>query len=350
MKRCLLFIMMAFLSLIVSAQGAGGQVRRPDKKYQATNSTPSKRKQNKSVEAAGYDVTITCNVPTAYMTIDGSNYGSANGSRFLKTGSHTILLNAEGYEPLTQSIVVNSFSRSLSFVMKEIEKDIPPVIQRLINNMILIEGGTIVMGATSEQGNDADTDEKPAHQITVSSFSIGKYEVTQEDWIVVMGSNPSYFIGNKRPVESVSWKECQDFIRKLNSITGKQFRLPTEAEWEYAARGGNQSLGYKYSGNDILNRVAWSGGFESHDVGQKSPNELGIYDMSGNVWEWCQDWYDSYLYGAQNNPLGPSSGTKRVNRGGGWGGITGDCRVSCRRSDFPSKTNNYLGLRLALSL
>jgi len=207
------------------------------------------------------------------------------------------------------------------------------------------------MGATSEQGSDAYDGEKPTHQVTVSSFSIGKYEVTQEEWEAVMGKNPSYYKGAKRPVEEVSWNDCQEFIRKLNSLTGKQFRLPTEAEWEFAARGGTKSNHYKYAGSNTLSSVAWyddNSGSTTHPVGQKSPNELGLYDMSGNVWEWCQDWYGDYSSSAQTNPKGPSSGSYRVVRGGSWDDDARLCRVSSRFIFTPGVTSYSLGLRLAL--
>ena len=225
------------------------------------------------------------------------------------------------------------------------------ILQDLVANMVRVEGGTFTMGATSEQGSDASDDEKPAHQVTLSSFSIGKYEVTQEEWQAVMGSNPSNFKGAKRPVEQVSWTDCQEFIRKLNLLTGKRFRLPTEAEWEYAARGGSRSVGYKYAGSDNLGSVAWfdgNSGNVTHSVGQKSPNELGLYDMSGNVSEWCQDWHGSYSSSSQTNPSGRSSGSNRVFRGGCWNFSAGSCRSSCRDYYSPSLRFNYLGLRLAL--
>ena len=228
------------------------------------------------------------------------------------------------------------------------------IIQNLINNMVYVEGGTFTMGATAEQGSDADSNEKPAHQVSLSSFSIGRYEVTQEEWQAVMGSNPSSFKGPKRPVKNVSWDDCQAFIKKLNEMTGKNFRLPTEAEWEFASRGGIKSQGYKYSGSNNLNSVAWyedNSGNTTHDVGQKSPNELGIYDMSGNVWELCQDWYDDvgnyYRSSPQTNPMGPSSGSLRVLRGGSWNNRAGGCRVSLRGFCYPYDRDNDLGLRLA---
>ena len=208
------------------------------------------------------------------------------------------------------------------------------------------------MGATAEQGSDAYDEEKPAHQVTLSSFYICKHEVTQEEWEAVMGSNPSKFKGKRLPVETVSWNKCQTFIRKLNSLTGKQYRLPTEAEWEYAARGGNRSQGYIYSGSNTLSNVAWyydNSGNKTHEVMTKSPSELGLYDMSGNVWEWCSDWYGNYSTSAQTNPKGASSGSARVARGGSWyPSRAGNCRVSYRSYFQPSNRYDILGLRLVL--
>ena len=209
------------------------------------------------------------------------------------------------------------------------------------------------MGATAEQGSDAYSDEKPTHSVTVSDFYIGKYEVTQAQWKAVMGSNPSEFKGDNLPVENVSWNDIQEFIQKLNAQTGKKFRLPTEAEWEYAARGGNQSKGYKYSGSNSIGDVAWyydNSSSKTHPVGQKSPNELGIYDMTGNVYEWCQDWYDSSAYSSssQTNPTGPNSGSNRVLRGGGWGSAAGGCRVSRRGYSYPDYRFYGFGFRLVM--
>ena len=218
-------------------------------------------------------------------------------------------------------------------------------------NMVWVEGGTFRMGATSEQDGDAYDNEKPAHSVTLSSYYIGKTEVTQALWKAVMGSNPSEFKGDNRPVESVSWDDCQAFIRKLNALTGQNFRLPTEAEWEFACRGGNNSRGYKYSGSNYIDNVAWhDGNFgdKTHPVATKSPNELGIYDMSGNVWEWCADWYGDYSSGRQTNPKGPYDGSSRVCRGGSWNGNAGYCRSSNRDFIIPANRNYFLGLRLAL--
>ena len=230
------------------------------------------------------------------------------------------------------------------------------IIQNLINNMVYVEGGTYMMGGTSEQGSDVGSEEEPVHQVTLSSFSIGKYEVTQEEWEFVMGGNPSKSKGAKYPVEQVSWNDCQEFIQKLNAITNKRFRLPTEAEWEYASRGGKRGKNLKYAGNNRVNSVAWHGGERSsnsgnkiHAVGAKQANELGLYDMSGNVWEWCQDWHGNYGSDPQTNPVGPTSGLGRVIRGGSFNTHAYYCRVSCRyfRRD-PLDRSSDLGLRLAL--
>ena len=218
-------------------------------------------------------------------------------------------------------------------------------------DMIAVKGGTFTMGCTNEQGGDCFDDERPIHSVTLSDYYIGKFEVTQELWQAVMGSNPSGFKGNNLPVEQVSWNDVQEFIKKLNLMTGQNFRLPTEAEWEYAARGGNKSNSYKYSGSNTIGNVAWywdNSNSETHQVGTKSPNELGIYDMSGNVWEWCQDWYGDYSSGSQTNPIGSSSGSFRVLRGGSWNNRARLCRVSLRNYYFPDRGSYYFGFRLVL--
>lgn len=211
-----------------------------------------------------------------------------------------------------------------------------------------VQGGTFQMGATSEQGSDAYSSESPVHSVTLSSFYMGETEVTQALWKAVMGTNPSYYKGDNLPVECVSWDDCQTFIRKLNALTGKNFRLPTEAEWEYAARGGKKSKGYKYAGSNTIDDVAWytENASGTKQVKTKSPNELGLYDMSGNVWEWCQDChYDS---GSQANPQGASSGSHRVLRGGSWCSFSRHCRVSFRRYNDPDYRNDDRGFRLCL--
>ena len=215
--------------------------------------------------------------------------------------------------------------------------------------MVKVSGGTFTMGATAEMTEPYDN-EKPTHQVTLSNYYIGETEVTQALWKAVMGNNPSYFKGDNLPVENVSWNDCQEFINKLNVATGRKFRLPTEAEWEFAARGGNQSRRTQYSGSSNIDDVAWDNSSdETHPVKTKCPNELGLYDMSGNVWEWCQDWFGNYSSYSQTNPTGPNSGSKRVDRGGGWYGDARYCRSSMRSWSPPDYSNSNIGFRLALS-
>lgn len=273
------------------------------------------------------------------------SYGQASGGaikRPVKKPTQTTTAPAKPAKPSSSGNSKPSTSSSnCSAILAQLERD-----------MVFVEGGTFTMGATPEQGNDANGDEKPAHQVTLSSFYICKHEVTQTEWQAVMGSNPSKFKGANRPVEQVSWNDCQTFISRLNSITGKNFRLPTEAEWEYAARGGNKSQGNKFSGSNTLDEVGWyseNSGNETHNVMTKSPNELGVYDMSGNVYEWCQDRFGENYYSSspQSNPKGPSSGSNRVLRGGGWCNGAWGCRVSHRFNGTPDGRGSNLGLRLA---
>ncbi len=218
--------------------------------------------------------------------------------------------------------------------------------------MVKVEGGTFMMGATEEQGTDAKNNEKPAHQVTLSDYHIAQFPVTQELWQAVMGDNPSQFTGDlQRPVEYMTWNDCQTFISKLNTMTGRQFRLPTEAEWEFAARGGKHDIVSKYSGSDDPYEVGWfyfNAESTTHPVGQKAPNELGIYDMSGNVYEFCQDWYGEYSSAPQTNPKGPANGEYRIMRGGYWGSTAVACRVSYRNGMYPTMVDCTVGFRLAM--
>ncbi len=217
--------------------------------------------------------------------------------------------------------------------------------------MVYISGGSFDMGATPEQVRESYSNEKPVHKVILSSYRIGATEVPQWLWVAIMGNNPSHFEGDNLPVENVSWNDCRDFISRLNSLTGKNFHLPTEAQWEYAARGGSQSTGYKYSGSDNLDAVAWydgNSGGKTHPVATKNPNELGLYDMSGNVWEWCRDLYGNYDKSSQTDPIGPSSGSYRVDRSGSWISSARLCRISNRYNVSPGNRDNYLGFRLAL--
>ncbi len=216
--------------------------------------------------------------------------------------------------------------------------------------MVTFQGGTFMMGS-----NDYFQTE-PIHNVTLNTFKIAKYEVTQKLWVAVIGTNPSYFTGDEnRPVEQVSWNDVQLFITKLNQLTGKNYRLPTEAEWEYAARGGNQSQGYAFAGSNDVNSVAWhngNSGSTTHPVGTKAPNELGLYDMSGNVHEFCQDWFSENYYGISpsNNPTGPSTGTLRVCRGGSYGSNLDFCRSVYRNALNPNNKSNRFGFRLVEDL
>lgn len=297
-------------------------------------------------------ITISSTNPQALLFIDGVAEGTASGQKQTSFGEHQVRLVAEGWREYTGTINVTEQQRSFTLEMEEIVQSRRTItVGNVQFTMIRVDGGTFQMGATSEQGSDAYGSEKPAHQVTLLPYYIGETEVTQELWQAVMGKNPANFKGNRLPVESVSWKDCQGFIKKLNKKTGLQFRLPTEAEWEYAARGGNKSQGYKYSGSNNINDVAWyvsNSSRTTHDVKTKQANELGIYDMSGNVREWCQDRYGSYSANSQMNPTGASSGSNRVIRGGSWFNYAWSCRVAFRNYYGPDLRDSDLGLRLAL--
>ncbi len=238
-------------------------------------------------------------------------------------------------------------------VPKPTESTLTFTINGISFKMIRVEGGTFTMGAHANQEAEAYDDEKPAHSVTLSSYYIAETEVTQALWQAIMGNNPSHFKDNSNnPVECVSYDDCKEFICKLNAHTNKQFRLPTEAEWEFAARGGNKSRNYKYAGSDNLDDVAWyynNSGNRTHPVKTKAPNELGLYDMTGNVLEWCNDWYGGYPSTTQTNPQGPTSGSYRVYRGGSWFDDARRCRSSCRGKYNPDIGLNDLGFRLVLS-
>jgi formylglycine-generating enzyme required for sulfatase activity len=234
---------------------------------------------------------------------------------------------------------------------KALEKALVNVLADLQHSSKLFEWvspGSFQMGSTSGY-----VDERPVHRVEITQgFYIGKYEVTQAQWQAVMGSNPSKFKGNNRPVENVSWEDAQAFISKLNQLDREYtYRLPTEAEWEYAARGGQQSRGYKYAGSNNLGSVAWyddNSGNQTHEVGSKAPNELGLYDMCGNVWEWCADWYDEDYYRSspRQDPRGPSRGSLKVVRGGSWGSTSLHSRIALRIRGTPTYKTDGHGFRL----
>ena len=235
-------------------------------------------------------------------------------------------------------------------------------LKKLMADMVLVEGGTYMMGNPDRDRNDEYAKDVP-HEVTLSSFYICKYEVTEALWTAVMGSNPSkYPLGDNYPVEQVNWYDCQDFVEKLSELTGRHFRLPTEAEWEYAARGGQRSRGYRYSGSYNLDEIGWHVGNAHHykrEVGTKKPNELGLYDMTGNVCEWCQDKLDTeyYHHSPSINPQGPDRSTYKDNRCFRGGSVCDDdkydrLKVYTRFSSGmpPEEKSFYIGLRLAMSV
>ncbi len=316
---------------------------------------------------------ITSRPLGANINIDGKDYGTTpRNINNLLIGHHSITLSMSGYASKTgECDIREGETRSLEFAMEKSETSATPqasadsqtistdgdktfTVGNVSFVMKPVAGGTFTMGLTPEQGiaHELAEDRIPVHQVTLSSYYIGQTEVTQELWQAVMGSNPSKIKGSNLPVEHVSWDDCQEFIRKLNSITGQKFLLPTEAEWEYAARGGNKTKSYKYSGSNNIDDIAWyydgNSVSTTHDVKTKQPNELGIYDMSGNVGEWCSDWYGDYRSNAQTNPTGPLTSQGRVGRGGSWNTNPRVCRISYRSSNTPGFHSDSLGLRLAL--
>ncbi len=243
-----------------------------------------------------------------------------------------------------------------------------PITPLLAFDMIFVKGGPFRMGSDKASDPDADDDEMPPHDVTVPDFYLGQYPVTQDLWLALMGENPSFFSGERRPVERVSWDEIvkgdpenqkRAFLDVLNEKTGRKYRLPSEAEWEYAARGGLDNKGFKFAGSDKLKEVGWfsdNSHGETKPLGLKAPNALGLYDMSGNVWEWCEDdWHGNYDKASKDGSawIDHPRGSDRVNRGGSWdpyflGAL--DCRSAFRRNWPPGARINYVGFRLALSL
>ena len=298
---------------------------------------------------AGRSVQFTSEKPGMQIIVDGKKLGTTPLTAVVGIGHHSVSAMRGGDIMDVRDLDITSAGVPLTMAFRDFGNQTFTV-NGVQFTMVAVEGGTFTMGATSEQGSDAWNDEKPAHQVTLSDYYIGQTEVTQALWKAVMGSNPSDHRGDNLPVEQVSWDDCQVFIQKLNQLTGKQFRLPTEAEWEYAARGGRKSRGYKYAGGNNIGSVAWCDGnskYETHPVGTKQANELGIYDMSGNVWEWCSDWYGGYQSSSQSDPQGPSSGSYRVFRSGNYVDGAGRCRVSYRGRNTPDDRYSALGLRLS---
>ena len=345
--------------------------------YRSQQKTIQLSQQQKLDVAFGELIAIQGNLSVNYkpfgadVYVDGKKLGQSprvfNG---LLVGNHQVEVRKDGYATDKKSVTISegqtmSISGTLSsnkasssgyassFSLSSGSNEISiPVKNGITIDMVKVEAGTFMMDATSEMQNPWD-DVKPVHQVTLTNdYYMGKYEVTQALWKTVMGSNPSNFKGDNLPVEQVSWDDCQEFIDKLNSMAGRKFRLPTEAEWEYAARGGMKSRGYRYSGSGNISDVAWytdNSDSKTHPVGTKQSNELGLYDMAGNVSEWCQDWYGSYVSSFQTNPTGAVSGSDRVACGGSWYNDARICRSSFRSHCTPDARYGNLGLRLVLS-
>ncbi len=291
----------------------------------------------------GKEITVTSVPDGAFVIVQGDTLGVTPLSFVLKFGNHEVML-VKNDEVLVETIHVSPTGKKVfDYTLKQSNDP-------FYGQMVLVKGGTFKMGDVLGIGN---AEEKPVHDVTLSDFYIGKYEVTQAQWQLVMGDNPSHYKGcDNCPVERVSWDEVQVFITKLNLLTGKKYRLPTEAEWEYAARGAGLSQGFRYAGGNNINFVSWYSGNsqgKTQPVGTMKPNELGLYDMSGNVWEWCSDWFDDFTATPKENPEGPEEGDYKIVRGGSWYGYIGGSRVTCRGSDEPANKRSYIGFRVAMS-
>jgi len=322
--------------------------------------TLSVRKQGEREEAATSQFVIfQVNPSSATVEINGERLPVQNGTatKMMPFGSYDYRIQADGYVSEVGKVNVNDPKQPhvVGVILKREGQENLYTVGSVTFKMIPVKGATFEMGATKEQLGDAQKEEKPAHSVTLDDYYIGETEVSQALWREVMNNNPSAYKGNDLPVCNVSWDDCQEFIKKLNEKTGKKFRLPTEAEWEFAARGGTESRGYLYSGSNEVLSVAWHNRDSNRDrhngpyaIRSKTPNELGIYDMSGNVNEWCSDWFGPYSSEPQTNPQGPASGKERVYRGGSWWYYGKSCRVSRRNSGTVDK-RGVIGLRLAMS-
>ena len=298
--------------------------------------------------STGKEIVITTGIKCDSIYVDDVFIGISPITVFVTYGNHEISAKRNNLvvkERMTLNFNDTSKRIDLSFFDNN-NKNI--VVNNVTFTMIAVKGGSFKMGNIS---TSSKIDETPSHNVNLSDFYIGETEVTQELWESVMGYNPSRFKEANRPVERVSWDECQLFINKLNQITGEIFRLPTEAEWEYAARGGDRSNGHKFAGSSNIEHVAWyddNSSNRTHIVKTKDPNELGIYDMSGNIAEWCQDWYGYYEEITQTNPTGPSNGLGRVIRGGSWNSYGEHCRVLYRYYHAPSNWHSNYGFRIVM--
>lgn len=323
MKRFIFFILLSLCCVTLSAQSSGGQVRRPSSTVKKKTSTGVTKKK-----------------PTV-TTTKKSKARATNKQRRRQTYTYSNQYDSYDYSDWDTAAVD----------LVEADTAEYDYLDEIIQCMVEVEGGTFTMGAFGKYEKGAEEDEYPSHKVTLSDFFISAVPVTQAQWKAVMGNNPSSFIGDERPVTDVSWNDCQEFIKRLQQLTGIAFRLPTEAEWEYAASGGQKSGGYLYAGtSDNLDDYAWYGDHSddnTHNVALKKPNELGLFDMSGNVLEWCNDYYGTYTSDEANNPQGPSSGIFRVYRGGCSWSPAESCRITYRCSYEPTETYSRLGFRLA---
>jgi formylglycine-generating enzyme required for sulfatase activity len=325
---------------------------------------PAQQIQNVTAEQQGKNIVVSYNLAAASGQFDVALYCSTDGGTNFGnplnavTGDVGKNLNAGNNKQITWNVLADMEKLTGSRIVFEVRAR---TTSDLGIEMVFVKGGTFNMGS-----NNGGDDEEPAHMVRLHDFYMGKYEVTQKQWREVMGasttlSDPAYFKNcDNCPVEQVSWNDVREFIKKLNQKTDKTYRLPTEAEWEYAAGGGSSTQfggrsggGYKYSGSNNIDEVAWYNNNpdgKTHPVGQKKANELGIYDMSGNVWEWCADWYKAEYYdnSPQGNPKGPTSGTTRVIRGGSWDCDSQYCRVADRSYFTPDRRSYGLGFRLVL--
>jgi formylglycine-generating enzyme required for sulfatase activity len=296
--------------------------------------------------ANGRPVTITSKPTVATLYIDGNKIGTTPYNGNLTFGNHTLRIENDG-KKAEKSVSITQTGGETSFSLSFGLQTFTETVKDVSFDMIAVKGGTFSMGSESEENRAL-----PIHYVTLSDFTIGKTEVTQALWTAVMGNNPSNFKGDNLPVETVSWNDCQDFLEKLNYLTGKTYRLPTEAEWEFAARGGVSSHSTIYSGSNNIADVAWYGdnsGSQTQTVAGKKANELGLYDMTGNVWEWCSDWYDTYFGSTQTNPSGASSGTSRSYRGSAWRSRLQICQTTCRNFRPTDYRHTDLGFRLVVS-
>lgn len=304
----------------------------------------------------------SCYEPLFYEGVEIYNEGNYEGAKQKWSNALNCSNLTDWQRQWLNDWIKKAENQSAVKIVTSPTKEMPPSVvktkqanQPYEPEMVFVEGGTFQMVSDNRL-----SDKKPTHAVTVSNFYIGKYEVTKKEWRDVMGNNPTYFTGcDDCPVVYVSWDDIQEYLTKLNANTGKKYRLPTEAEWEFAARGGNKSKGYEYSGSNTVGDVAWyddnSGNLfkknqKTHPVGKKQANELGLYDMSGNVWEWCSDWDGSYNSSAVSNPTGAVTGTYRVFRGGSWDNLASSCRSAYQISNMPTYKSGSLGFRVVLIL